>query len=72
MTRKSGRSQLNAAYLPADFCLSFHLAKDYLLTAYELWGLNVILNDLGTFREGDFLNCDHSRMIKDRITLLIR
>lgn len=43
-----------------------------MLNLFELWGLNILVNDLGTFREGDFVNCDLSKLMKDRITELIK
>ncbi|EAS04704.1 peroxisomal acyl-CoA oxidase (macronuclear) [Tetrahymena thermophila SB210] len=46
--------------------------KEFMLNLFELWGLNIIINDLGTFREGDFVESDTAKQMKDRVVELIK
>jgi hypothetical protein len=46
--------------------------KVFLLNIFELWTLNAIITDLGTFREGDFVSSDIAKLAKDRVLDLIK
>lgn len=42
------------------------------MNAFELWALNIIITDLGTFRDGDFVTSDTAKLAKDRVLDLIK
>jgi len=46
--------------------------RECLLNAFELWALNIIITDLGTFRDGDFVTSDTAKLAKERVLDLIK
>lgn len=43
-----------------------------MLNSFELWALNIIITDLGTFRDSDFISSETAQLAKNRILDLIK
>lgn len=51
--------------------MQLDFVKDYFMNLFELWSLNVIVTDLGTFREDEGITTDLAQAIKLRIISLV-